>query len=71
MSWVGQVASMRTISRTTYKTLVRKTKGRNNVGVMRRDDRTILKTTVKIIHVKTQRIRGKPKENDVVVKNAK
>jgi hypothetical protein len=69
MNWVGQVASMRTISRTTYKILARKTNERNNVGDVRsRDGRIILKTTVKILYVKTLRIRGKLKENNVVVK---
>ena len=46
------VASMRTISRTTYKILVRKTKGGKNVGDVRRDERIILKTNVKILHAK-------------------
>jgi hypothetical protein len=64
MSWVGQVASMRTIGRNTYKILVRKTNERNNVGDVRsRDERIILKTSVKILYVKTQKIREKLKEN--------
>jgi hypothetical protein len=64
MSWVGQVASMRTIRRNTYKILVRKTNEINNVGDVRSiDERIILKTTVKILYVKTRRIRGKLKES--------
>jgi len=62
------VASMRTISRTTYKILVRKTKGRNNVGDVRIDERIILKTTVKTTHAKSLRIRGKLEENGVLLK---
>ena len=65
---MGHVASMPTISRTTYKILVRKTKGRNNVGDVRRDERIILKTTVKTLRVKTRRIKGKLEENCVVKK---
>jgi hypothetical protein len=62
------VVSRRTISRTTHKILVRKTKGRNNVGDMRIDDRIILKTTVKTTHAKSLRIRGKLEENCVLLK---
>jgi len=69
MSSVGHVASMRTISRTTYKILVRKTKRRNNVEDVRRDKNVILKTTLKTLHAKTRRIRGKLEENGVLVKN--
>ena len=65
MNCVGHVASMRTINRTTYNILVRKTKGRNNVEDVRRDKRIILKTTVKTLHAKTRRIRAKLEENDV------
>jgi hypothetical protein len=52
------VASMRTISKTTYKILVRKTKGRSKVGDVRTDEKIILKTTVKTSHAKTRSIRG-------------
>jgi hypothetical protein len=60
---------MRTISRTTYKILVWKTKGRNNVGDVRIDERIILKMTVKTTHAMAQRIRRKLEENGVLVKN--
>ena len=65
MSCVGHVASMRTISRNTYNILVRKTKGKNKVEDVRRGKRIILKTTVKTLHAKARRIRGKFEENYV------
>jgi len=46
---------MRTINRTKYKILVRKAKGRTYVGDKGRDERIILKTTVKTLYAKTRR----------------